>query len=167
MRLGRPKTRRRKPLGHPKSDSPISPENAPEIPDLRIGPKSGDLSPELLSNSGPRRSARLVNFRAPFAPGDARSGRPKTRRRKLLGPPAVNSRRGPDFRGRARGSANDARANNGKTGKMRVIDNYGNNGKTRKMSKGDHTANNGKTRKMRTNLKDGELYSSELRRNEL
>ena len=50
---------------------------------------------------------------------------------------------------------------------MRVIDNYGNNGKTRKMSKGDHTANNGKTRKMRTNLKDGELYSSELRRNEL
>ena len=35
---------------------------------IGVGPKSGDLWAGRLSNMGPRRSARLVDFRTPFSP---------------------------------------------------------------------------------------------------
>ena len=46
----------------------ISPSMSPEIADLRVGPKSGDLCAGRLPNVGPRRSAQFVNFRTPFSP---------------------------------------------------------------------------------------------------
>ena len=41
---------------------------SPEIADFGVGPKSGDLWAGRLSNMDPRRSAQLVDFRAPFSP---------------------------------------------------------------------------------------------------
>ena len=41
---------------------------SPEIADFGVGPKSGDLWAGRLSNTDPRRSARLVDFRTPFSP---------------------------------------------------------------------------------------------------
>ena len=50
-------------------DFRISPRTSPEIADFGVGPKSGDLWAGRLSNTDPRRSAQLVDFRTPFSPG--------------------------------------------------------------------------------------------------
>ena len=49
-------------------DFRISPTMSPEIADFRVGPTSGDLWAGRLSNTDPRQSAQLVNFRTPFSP---------------------------------------------------------------------------------------------------
>ena len=44
---------------------------SPEIADLGVGPKSGDLWAGWLSNADLRRSAQLADFRTPFSPETA------------------------------------------------------------------------------------------------
>ena len=69
-------TRRRNLIGPPyefltrprNPDFRISPTMSPELADFGVGPKLGDLWAGPRTNTDPRRSAQLTDFRPPFSP---------------------------------------------------------------------------------------------------